>query len=202
MEYSDKLIADGRQAADALADENAKKALYEAAEKHYDSVKKLVDVNNVGSAVSVTYTSGKKSTTFYINYNSFDVTVYVNGKAILLGANSFISADEAAGAVYAPKSYAAVTAQTPTSKGAANFTKLYENLEKAIASGSASATARAKENLETTLSEMAVNTTDVVKVTTHDGKTMIINYTTGNVIVKISDTEYTLIAARSYAKID
>ena len=80
--------------------------------------------------------------------------------------------------------------------------KFYEALEKAIASGSASATSRAKENIESALSEMAVNSTDVVKVTTGDNKTIIINYTTGNVIVKISDTQYELIAARSYVKID
>lgn len=200
--YSDKLIADGRQANDALADEAAKKTLFEAAEKHYDNIKKLIDVNNVGSAVSVTYTSGKKTTTFYINYNSFDVTVYIDGKAVVLTANSFINASEAKGNAYAPKASEAVTARTPTSKGAANFMKFYEALEKAIASGSASATSRAKENIESALSEMAVNSTDVVKVTTGDNKTIIINYTTGNVIVKISDTQYELIAARSYVKID
>ena len=49
---------------------------------------------------------------------------------------------------------------------------------------------------------MATNSTDIVRVTTADGKTMFVNYTTGNVIVKVSDTRYELIAARSYIKID
>lgn len=202
IEYTDKLIADGRQAGDALADESAKKTLYEAAEKHLNNVKTLIEVNNVGSAVSVTYTSDKGDTTFYINYNSFDVTVYVNGKAIVLKANSFINANEAEGKTFAPKGFETVTAQTPTSKGVTNFSKLYETLEKAMASGSASQITRAKENLEAALSAMATNSTDIVKVTTADGKTVFINYTIGNVIVQVSETRYEIIAARSYIKID
>ena len=62
--------------------------------------------------------------------------------------------------------------------------------------------ARAKENIELSLSAMATNSTDIVKVTMADGKTMLVNYTTGSVIVKVSDTRYELIAARSYIKID
>ena len=202
VKYTDKLIADGRQAGDALADEAAKKTAFEAAEKHLTSVKQLVGVNNVGNAVSVTYTSGKGETTFYINYNSFDVTVYVDGKAVVLAANSFINAKNAEGKTFAPQGFEAVTAQTPTTKGAANFSKLYETLEKALASGSSSQIARAKENIELSLSAMATNSTDIVKVTMADGKTMFVNYTTGSVIVKVSDTRYELIAARSYIKID
>lgn len=202
VKYTDKLIADGRQAGDALADEAAKKTAFEAAEKHLTSVKQLVGVNNVGNAVSVTYTSGKGETTFYINYNSFDVTVYVDGKAVVLAANSFINAKNAEGKTFAPQGFEAVTAQTPTTKGAANFSKLYETLEKALASGSSSQIARAKENIELSLSAMATNSTDIVKVTMADGKTMLVNYTTGSVIVKVSDTRYELIAARSYIKID
>ena len=49
---------------------------------------------------------------------------------------------------------------------------------------------------------IALNSTDIVKVTMADGKTMFVNYTTGSVIVKVSDTRYELIAARSYIKID
>ena len=91
-----------------------------------------------------------------------------------------------------------VTAFVPATTDLAEFASVNETLEKAVASGNANSIKRAKEAMQLVLDQIRTTTTNVAKITDNNGDIVYINYETSAVVVKISDTEYQLIAAQSY----
>ena len=187
--------------ADYISAERAAKAAYTAAQEKLDNVEALIERNNVGGVVSVTYTEGTTSKTFYINYNNFNVVFECeDGKVYEIAPMKFVTEETvvAGGQTFtvnaaedAENAYLATTA-----KIIADFTVANETL----------ANAKSEYEIKRALSAINVAIEDAAKAGTGEvvtidyaGDSVIyINYTSGNVIVKISDTRYELIPAQSY----
>jgi hypothetical protein len=200
VEETDKLVNDQKNADVALAAENAAKAAFTNAQKKLDLVKDLIKRNSVGNVVSVTYTADNgDTTTFFINYNNYDVSVEDdNGNAYVLAAMSFVEKAQVNGTANKITERNDVTALIPTTTALAEFASANEALERAVASGNANSIKRAREAMELVLSQIRTTTSNVAKITDNNGDVVYINYETSAVIVQMSDTEYQLIAAQSY----
>lgn len=200
VEETDKLVNDQKNADVALAAENAAKAAFTNAQTKLDLVKDLIKRNSVGNVVSVTYTADNgDTTTFFINYNNYDVSVEDdNGNAYVLAAMSFVEKAQVNGTANKITERNDVTALIPTTTALAEFASANEALERAVASGNANSIKRAREAMELVLSQIRTTTSNVAKITDNNGDVVYINYETSAVIVQMSDTEYQLIAAQSY----
>ncbi|MBQ0010053.1 MAG: hypothetical protein KBS76_02990, partial [Ruminococcus sp.] len=200
---SDRIIADQRDPLSALAAETANRIAFETATKRYELVKGMIATNSASDVVSVTYTAANgKETVFFINYNSFDVAIYVDGKVCRLAPNSFVTKDQLTGENFVISDAETVTAWLPTTKGIANYRTMQETMNAALESGSTAKINRAQTNLSNAISVMATNTSDVVMLNAADGSQFFVNYTQSIVLVRISDTRYEIISPRSYLKID
>ena len=191
---------------DFIQAEREAKAAYIAAQTKLDNVNALIERNDIGGVVSVTYTEGNTSKTFYINYNNFDVVFETEkGKVYQIAAMSFVTEDAVAANSKTYEVIAGADVENAyviaTAKLVANFTSANEALVKA------------KTEKEIKRAINAINAVfedapkaekdEVVSVDYNEGKSRIyINYTSNNVVVKISDTQYELIPAQSYFIID
>lgn len=188
------------------------KAAYLASETNLANVEALIERNNVGNVVSVTYTQGTTVKTFYINYNNYDVVFETEkGKVYQIAAMSFVTEEtvdknavvyEIAKAADVEDAYIAAT-----SKNVSDFTAANEKLIAAIEKNKAYDINRAVSSLNAILEDLAPAAEgEVVTIdyTNSDNKaaTIYINYTSGNVIVKISQTRFELIPAQSYIIIE
>ena len=205
--YESKVIATDEAAsksqglASFITEEREALAAYLAAEVKLDRVKGLHERNNVGGVVSVTYKSETGAEkTFYINYNNYDVVFEANGKMYTIGAMDFVEESALVGETPNVKSSTSVDAYIASGASiVANFTSANDALNDAIASGSQFATDRALTKVKSILVDATITAAgEVAKVENASGGFIYINYTSGNVIVKISDTRYELISAQSY----
>lgn len=205
--YEEKVLATDEAASksQALASfitaEREALAAYLASEVKYERVAALLERNNVGGVVSVTYKSETGvEKTFYINYNNYEVVFEANGVMYTIGAMDFVEESALVGETPNVKSSVSVEAYVATGSSiAANFTSANDALKDAIASGSQFATDRALTKVKSVLADAAITAAgEVAKIENASGGFIYINYTSGNVIVKISDTQYELISAQSY----
>lgn len=190
--------------ADKIRTEREMKAAYVAAQEKFENVAALIERNDVGGIVSVTYTQGTTNKTFYINYNNFEVVFEKDGKAFKMAPMSFVTDDAVkAGSVEikntnsknAENAYLATTA-----KIVADFTTSNESLTSAT---SETAKNRAIKAINAVLEDATKSEAgEVVTVDYANGSVIYINYTSGNVIVKISAEKYELIPAQSYLIIE
>jgi phosphohistidine swiveling domain-containing protein len=190
--------------ADKIRTEREMKAAYVAAQEKFENVAALIERNDVGGIVSVTYTQGTTNKTFYINYNNFEVVFEKDGKAFKMAPMSFVTDDAVkAGSVEikntnsknAENAYLATTA-----KIVADFTTSNEALTSAT---SETAKNRAIKAINAVLEDATKSEAgEVVTVDYANGSVIYINYTSGNVIVKISAEKYELIPAQSYLIIE
>lgn len=195
----DKLIADQRNADEAIVKETASQTLYNAAKVRASYIKKFITRYSEDEVVSVTYTKPDgTSRTFFINYNSYNVAVESDGKVFIVEANSFIDISKVTDAENAVTQSKQLSAWAPTTGALANFNTSYEKLNAAIAEGNELLIERSKTAIDTILSGIADKPADVIEATTNDGKTMYVNLTNKQVIVRITDTNYITIDAQSY----
>ena len=153
----------------------------------------------VDNVVSVTYTADNgDQTEFYINYNSYDVAIECNGGIYILGAESFINTKDIVAEDVAELKYEAVTALMPTAGQLANYQEAQENYKDAILSGNQTQIKRAESSLNKAINAMTTTTNHVIKMTGADGSVGYFNYTTRNVLVPVSSTEYIVVASQSY----
>lgn len=168
------------------------------AQTNLELLKSFVTRHNTGNVVSVTYTTDDgKAKTFYINYNSYDVVAEIDGKIFKIGAESFISNDEISVESTTVGTSTEATAWTATTKQKSTFDSAYGELLTAIADNNETLIARRIVSVNNAVNAMT-STDGVLVAKTAAGKTVIINSTKSDVIVKISDTEYVEIDSQSY----
>ena len=189
------------------AERDAKNA-YVAAQTKLANVEALITRNDVGGVVSVTYTDGATSKTFYINYNNFEVTFETEkGKVYTIAPMAFVTAEDVAAgnqAFTVNKAKDAATAYlATTAKIVGDFTSANESLIKAVEKNSEYEINRAITAINVAVEDVAkASNGEVVTIDYANDSVIYVNYTSGNVIVKISDTRYELIPAQSYLIIE
>ena len=195
---------------DFIKAERAAKTEYLAAQTALENVEALIKRNDVGGVVSVTYTDGATSKTFYINYNNFEVTfepVEGSGNVYTIAPMSFVTKENVEAGVKnfdiadskdAENAYLATTA-----KIVADFTSANEALIKAIEKDSEYDKNRAITKINVALEDAPrAAAGEVVTIKYAENAVIYVNYTSGNVIVKISEARYELIPAQSYLIIE
>jgi hypothetical protein len=194
--------------ADYISAERTAKAAYLAAQTRLENVGALITRNDVAGVVSVTYTDGAVSKTFYINYNNYEVTFEIEkGKVYTIAPMAFVTEEtvkadsksfNVATAVNAENAYIATTA-----KIIADFTSANEALITALEKESEYDKKRAITAINVALEDAPLAADgEVVTISYAANAVIYVNYTSGNVIVKISDTRYELIPAQSYLIIE
>lgn len=194
----DRLASNQMSLTEALLVENNAKTAFTSAKEKLALVERLIAKNKTSNVVSVTYTAPNGiQKTFYINYNNFDVVIETeDGKAYNLAASSFVEKGDIVGEESRIATREDIEAYVPTTIELASFNAANETLIAAVESGNESAIRRAKASMEQLLSSIKTKTTSVSKITDNDGNVVYINYTTNNVIIKISDTIYENISAQ------
>ena len=193
---------------DYITAERTAKAAYIAAQTKLNNVEALIERNNVSGVVSVTYTSATTTKIFYINYNNYNVVFETEkGKVYEIAPMSFVTAEDVkTGSVAydvkkaedADNAYVATTA-----KLVSDFTAANEKLAEALAKGNDYEIRRAVSAINAVLEDTTVAEAGEVVTVEYSGNSKIyINYTSNNVIVKISSTRYELISAQSYLIIE
>ena len=183
--------------------EVAYRDIYNANAERHSLESTFTEKYSVDNVVSVTYTEDNgNETVFFINYNAYDVAIEYNGGVYVLGAESFVNAADIKGESTANYTYEVVTALQPTVGQLKNYETAKENYEIAVASGSQTQISRAKTTLDKAINTITKSTTNVVKVTDANGDVAYFNYTTGNVLIHESETNYTVVASQSYKVID
>ena len=199
---TDEAAKASKNLAALLVAERAAMNAYIAAEEKVERVGAMLDRNNVGGVVSVTYTSETGVTkTFYINYNNYEVVIETeDGGTYAIGAMDFVEKGDIVSDKTTITASTSVEAYVATgSVLVANFASANEKLETAVESGDDYQIGRALNSVKALLAEVAkTKEGDVAKVANADGGYVYINYTSGNVIVQISETRYELISAQSY----
>ncbi len=151
-----------------------------------------------GGVVAVTYTDDSgKDTTFFINYNSYDVAVQYEGGVFMIGAVDFINANDIETAKLGNIEYEAITSKQPTAGQLEMYETAKANYEVALASGNQTKINRALTALNKALSNMTSSTSHVVKLTNAKGEIAYFNYTNQNALVPLTETDYFVIPAQS-----
>ena len=155
----------------------------------------------ISNVVYVTYTEDNgNETTFYINYNSFDVAIECDGGVYILAAESFANEKDLESQYTEEFDYKTIEALMPTAGQLKRYQTAKENYDAAVKNGSASQIKKANEALQNAIKAIGNRkTTNVVELTAKgDGTVGYFNYETSTILVKISDTEYKVIASQSY----
>ncbi|MBR6744354.1 MAG: hypothetical protein IKM00_03965 [Clostridia bacterium] len=155
----------------------------------------------ISNVVYVTYTEDNgQNTTFYINYNTFDVAIELNGGIYILAAESFVNANDQTIEVIPVDdfSYEVIEALMPTAGQLKRYQTAKENYEKAMASGTQSQQNKAKEALNNAIAAIQKKTTNVVKLTAKDGSVGYFNYEQANILVAVGEMDYKVVASQSY----
>jgi hypothetical protein len=155
----------------------------------------------ISNVVYVTYTEANgKNTTFYINYNTFDVAIELNGGIYVLAAESFVNANDETVEVIPVGNfdYETVEALMPTAGQLKRYQTAKENYEAALQEGVKSKINKAEEALENAIKAIQKKTTNVVKLTSADGSVGYFNYEQANVLVQVGENNYKVIASQSY----
>ena len=159
------------------------------------------DKETISNVVYVTYTEANgKNTTFYINYNTFDVAIELNGGIYVLAAESFVNANDETVEVIPVGNfdYETVEALMPTAGQLKRYQTAKENYEAALQEGVKSKINKAEEALENAIKAIQKKTTNVVKLTSADGSVGYFNYEQANVLVQVGENNYKVIASQSY----
>jgi biopolymer transport protein ExbD len=157
----------------------------------------------IANVVYVTYTADNgDQTTFYINYNSFDVAIELNGGIYTLAAESFVNANDKNITVTPVEDYTYETIEVlmPTAGQLERYQTAKENYDSVMADGNSTASQKnkAKGALENAINAIQKTSENTVKLTAEDGSVGYFNYEQATVLVRISDTEYKVIASQSY----
>jgi len=203
LEEVDTLIKNSQNADAKIVEETAATSAYNSTRAYLKNVQNVVNRYNTGDVVKVTYTSKSgTSKTFYINYNTYSVVVEgSNGKVFLVEPESFVLEDEITYIDDIVLTSEKVTAYTATTKQKANFDIAYAELKKALEDNNPVTIEYRKKTVATAAAQMTA-ADNVYSSVMSSGKTVIINYNSKQVTVKISDTDYRTIASQSYIVLD
>ena len=94
--------------------------------------------------------------------------------------------------------YEAIEAMMPTAGQLVNYQNAQENYYNAVLSGNQTQIKRAESSLNKAINAITRTTVNVIKLTDANGNVGYFNYTTSNVLVPVSSTEYIVIASQSY----
>ena len=86
----------------------------------------------------------------------------------------------------------------PTAGQLKRYQTAKANYDAAMADGSLSQQNKAREALDNAIKAIQKTSTNVVQLTAEDGSVGYFNYEQATVLVRISDTEYKIIASQSY----
>ena len=159
------------------------------------------DKETVSNVVYVTYTDKNgNETTFYINYNAYDVAIELNGGIYVLAAESFVNANDKTIEVIPTGNFTYETVEVlmPTAGQLKRYQNAMENYEEAMKGDSLSQQSKAKEALNNAIKAITKTTTNVVKLTATDGTVGYFNYEQSNILVKVGENSYKVIASQSY----
>ena len=203
VEAVDALIKNQQNADAAIAVEVSATEGYNSSRNLVSLTEKIDTRYNTKDVVSVTYTSSNgKSKTFFINYNTYDVVVEgKNGKVFAIPAESFVDEANVTYLESIVTSFKSAEAYSPTTKQRETFETAYGDLQKAIADGNDTMKERRIATVKAAIARMTA-ADNVISVKTASGKTVVINYTTSSVIVRVSDTDYRTIPSQTYIVID
>ena len=172
---------------------------YNAAVERLELAEAFNQKYTVDKVVSVTYTTDAgQDTTFFINYNSYAVAIEHEGKLFVLEGESFIDAADIEAAAVNDLTYEVVTAYQPTAGQLSSYQTAQENYNVALETGDAVQISRAEAALDRAVAAMTRTTTNVVMLTDSDGTVGLFNYTTSDIVYKISDNQYAVLASQSY----
>jgi len=177
--------------------------LYNAALLRADMESAFSDKEKIANVVYVTYTADNgNKTTFYINYNSFDVAIEMNGGICTLAAESFVNANDENITVIPVEAfeYETVEVLMPTAGQLQRYETAKENYDSVMAdeNSTTSQKNKAKGALDNAIKAIQKKTTNVVKLTAEDGSVGYFNYEQANVLIRVSDTEYKVVVSQSY----
>ena len=203
IEAVDKAIATNNpsEATKKWAEEQRLAPIYRDALARAEVETAFSDKETVANVVYVTYTDDNgKQTTFYINYNTFDVAIELNGGIYNLAAESFVNASDATLEIVPVEdfTYETVEVLMPTAGQLKRYQTAKENYEAAMAGDSLSQQNKAREALNNAINAIQKTTTNVVMLTAADTTVGYFNYEQATVLVRISDTEYKVVASQSY----
>ena len=164
------------------------------------------DKETISNVVYVTYREDNgNETKFYINYNSFAVAIETENGIYTLAAESFVNSKDVIGTEIENIVYEVLGADfgsvlMPTAGQLKRYQTAKENYDniKNDETVSESKKAKAKESLDNAIAAIRNTSDNVVKLTAEDGTVGYFNYEQATVLVRVSDTEYQIIAAQSY----
>ena len=181
-----------------LQEEIALRNEYTVLQERANLAKDFANKYNVEDVVSVTYTEDNgKQTTFFINYNAYDVALEVEGGIYILAAESFVNTKDIKAISLESITYEVVSALQPTAGQLASYDKAAATYAEAVAGGDERTITRAKNALDKVVAQITKSTNHVVKLTNTDGVVCYFNYTTSTVLVPVSATEYVEVAPQS-----
>ena len=177
--------------------------IYNAALLRADMEAAFSNKEKIANVVYVTYTDNGVDTTFYINYNTFDVAIEVNGGTYVLAAESFVKANDENITVtpIGNFTYEVVDsdeALMPTAGQLQRYQEAKEKYDMLTDDDSDTKKEKVRKSLENAINAIPKKSSNVVKLTAEDGSVGYFNYEQATVLVRISDTEYKIIAPQSY----
>ena len=118
----------------------------------------------------------------------------------MLAAESFINANDKNIEVIPTGEFAYETVEVlmPTAGQLKRYQTALENYEAAMKGDSVSQQNKAKEALTNAITAITKTSTNVVKLTAADGTVGYFNYEQSNVLVKVGENSYKVIASQSY----
>ena len=124
----------------------------------------------------------------------------MNGGIYVLAAESFVNANDQTIEVVPTGefTYETVEVLMPTAGQLKRYQTAMENYEAAMKGDSLSQQIKAKEALNNAIKAITKTSTNVVKLTAADGTVGYFNYEQSNVLVKVDDNNYKVIASQSY----
>ena len=200
--YTDKLIADSRDTKDAVIAETNAQNDYNKAVSFNNMSKSFTERYKAGQVVKVEYKTENKTKTFYINFNSYDVVMELNGKIYRLPSLSFTEEKDLKASESSAQAPVAATAFTGANSAMENFKTTYENLKKAIENNNTSLIRRYTEALEAIKGNLtAVDGVICVKGDRSGASDYYINLTESSIIFQVGENSYYELAGESYIAI-
>lgn len=202
MDVVDQLIRNSKNFENEVIIETEKQGVYNNASTLNNLVNKTANRYYVGDVVYVTYTSvDGAETTFYINYNSFDVLIKnPNGGISSIKAQSFVEKSKLETINIKVDKLENIVGYSGTGTQMTTVNETYDLLQQALSDNNQLKINRYKETLAHNIEKMTKES-NILLVTNNDGSVYLINTNAKNVFVQIDDTTCINLAGESYAEI-
>lgn len=196
--YTDKLIADSKDTKDAVIAETNAQNDYNDAVSCSNMSKSVSERYRTGQVVKVVYSGeGNNSKTFYINFNTFDVIISVNGKIYKLAGLSFTEEKDLKASSVSVQNPEKAVAYSGSISAIDEFNSTYEKYRNAVENNNESQIRKQKESIDSQISKFT-EATGVVCVTSSNGNKYFINLSNKNVVVQVGEYEFINLSGESY----